>query len=221
MRRFRVPHWVVCTYARLWKSANPQIRAAPVRWSQPCPRQQDAVVFIRGRVRSEELTDSIGRAQGGERRAAGQLFNADYAEMRAIAGCQRHRVEDADLGATALMHRDDVRLIRGNSLGSEGRAHFFATAARAMRQIAIDRLRAEIAGKRGGNADMTSLAALEDAEDVQLGLIDLLALDQALNLLETFDARLSRLMELRSLAATSLKDFGEKLGRSERTLKRD
>ncbi len=170
---------------------------------------------------SEELTDSIDRAQGGDRRAAEQLFNAVYAELRAIAGRQRHRVQDVDVGATALMHRDDVRLIRGVSLGSEGRAHFFATAARALRQTALDLSRAEIAGKRGGNADMTSLDALEDAEDVQLGLIDLMALDQALNLLETFDARLSRLMELRSFAATSLKDFGEKPGRSERTLKRD
>ncbi|MDZ4813271.1 MAG: ECF-type sigma factor [Pseudomonadota bacterium] len=171
---------------------------------------------------TEELTDLIGRAQGGDRRAADQLFTAVYAELRAIAGHQRHRVEGAGMGATSLVHESYLRLIRGMSLGSEGRAHFFATAARAMRQIAIDRLRAEIAGKRGGNADITSLdGALEDAEDVKLGQTDLLALDQALTLLETFDARLSRLVELRFFAGMSLEEAGEKLGMSERTLKRD
>jgi RNA polymerase sigma factor (TIGR02999 family) len=168
---------------------------------------------------AEELTELIGLAQAGDRPAADRLFTVVYAELRAIAGRQRQRFEGSAIGATSLVHESYMRLIRGMSLGSEGRAHFFATAARAMRQIAVDRLRADLAAKRGGEADITSLDhGLEQASE---GGPDLIALDQALNLLESFDPRLSRLVELRFFAGMSLEEAGEKLGMSERTLKRD
>ena len=171
---------------------------------------------------AEQLTDLIGLAQGGDRAAADRLFTVVYAELRAIAGRQRQRVEGAPIGATSLVHESYMRLIRGMSLGSEGRAHFFATAARAMRQIAIDRLRAEVAAKRGGDADITSLDGVHEGDpDAALANTDLVALDQALTLLDSFDARLSRLVELRFFAGMSLEEAGEKLGMSERTLKRD
>jgi RNA polymerase sigma factor (TIGR02999 family) len=181
-----------------------------------CRRRQPG-----GRM-TEELTELIGRAQGGDRVAADRLFTVVYAELRAIAGRQRQRIDGAGIGATSLVHESYMRLIRGMSLGSEGRVHFFATAARAMRQIAIDRVRAEVAEKRGGNAEITSLDSGGDqAADTELGQVDLIALDQALTLLESFDARLSRLVELRFFAGMSLEEAGEKLGMSERTLKRD
>jgi RNA polymerase sigma factor (TIGR02999 family) len=170
---------------------------------------------------AEPLTDLIGLAQGGDRAAADRLFTVVYAELRAIAGRQRQRVEGAPIGATSLVHESYMRLIRGMSLGSEGRAHFFATAARAMRQIAIDRLRADVAAKRGGNADITSLDGVHEGDPDALASTDLVALDQALTLLDSFDARLSRLVELRFFAGMSLEEAGEKLGMSERTLKRD
>lgn len=168
---------------------------------------------------AEELTELIGRAQAGDRPAADRLFTVVYAELRAIAARQRQRFDGGGMGATSLVHESYMRLIRGMSLGSEGRAHFFATAARAMRQIAVDRLRADLAEKRGGDADITSLdhgldQAMESGPD-------LIALDQALNLLESFDPRLSRLVELRFFAGMSLEEAGDKLGMSERTLKRD
>jgi RNA polymerase sigma factor (TIGR02999 family) len=171
---------------------------------------------------AEELTELIGRAQSGDRAAADQLFTVVYAELRAIAGRQRQRIDVSGMGATSLVHESYMRLIRGMSLGSEGRAHFFATAARAMRQIAIDRVRADVADKRGGNADITSLEGIQDADaESALGHTDLIALDQALTLLDSFDPRLSRLVELRFFAGMSLEEAGEKLGMSERTLKRD
>ena len=171
---------------------------------------------------AEELTELIGLAQRGDRAAADRLFARVYAELRAIAGRQWQRIGPAGMGATSLVHESYLRLIRGMSLGSEGRAHFFATAARAMRQIAIDQIRAQQAEKRGGNADITSLEGGHDhAGDTEVGQIDLFALDQALTLLDSFDARLSRLVELRFFAGMSLEEAGEKLGMSERTLKRD
>ncbi len=171
---------------------------------------------------NEGMTELIGRAQAGDRNSADRLFTLVYAELRAIAGRQRQRFEGADVGATSLVHESYLRLIRGMSLGSEGRAHFFATAARAMRQIAVDRLRASGRVKRGGGAAVEHLDdIIEEAPDDALAGSDLLALDQALDLLASFDARLSSLVELRFFAGMSLEEAGENLGLSERTLKRD
>lgn len=171
---------------------------------------------------TEGMTELIGRAQAGDRNSADQLFTLVYAELRAIAGRQRQRFEGADVGATSLVHESYLRLIRGMSLGSEGRAHFFATAARAMRQIAVDRLRASGRVKRGGGLAVENIDdIIEEAPDDALASTDLLALDQALDLLASFDARLSSLVELRFFAGMSLEEAGENLGLSERTLKRD
>ncbi|MEO8670753.1 MAG: ECF-type sigma factor [Tahibacter sp.] len=171
---------------------------------------------------TDDVTDLIELAQLGDRDAADRLFTAVYAELRAIAGRQHLRIKGSGIGATSLVHESYMRLIRGMSLGSAGRSHFFATVARAMRQIAIDRLRADIAGKRGGGADVTSLDAVHDnVSDAEFGNTDLLALDQALTRLESFDERLSRLVELRFFAGMNLEEAGEKLGMSPRTLKRD
>lgn len=171
---------------------------------------------------AEALTDLIGQAQGGDRAAADRLFSVVYDELRAIAGRQRHRVGTAEIGTTSLVHEGYLRLIRGMQLGSEGRAHFFAIAAQAMRQIAIDRIRAEMTNKRGGNADVTSLDGILEVDSKSaLNNTDLLALDQALTQLEALDPRLSRLVELRFFAGMDLEEAGEVLNMSERTLKRD
>ena len=70
----------------------------------PLPRrhQYDARTGSRGRRMAEQLTDLIGLAQGGDRAAADRLFTVVYAELRAIAGRQRQRVEGAPIGATSL-----------------------------------------------------------------------------------------------------------------------
>lgn len=170
----------------------------------------------------EALTDLIGLAQGGDRAAADRLFTAVYAELRVIARRQRLRFADAGMGATSLVHESYLRLIRGLSLGSEGRAHFFATAARAMRQIALDQLRSRSRQKRGGGVEV---AALDDIVEIanpdDWEGIDLVALDTALTRLESFEPRLASLVELRFFAGMNLEEAGEKLGMSERTLKRD
>lgn len=172
--------------------------------------------------RSDEVTVLIARAQGGDRVAADRLFEVVYQELHQLASRQRQSGAGGDMGATSLVHESYLRLIRGMSLGSAGRAHFFAIAAQAMRQIAINQVRARMAEKRGGAMEVTSLDGLVDgAEPAETKPGDLLALDQALTRLESFDARLSRLVELRFFGGMSLAEAGDKLGLSERTLKRD
>lgn len=171
---------------------------------------------------ADEVTVLIERAQSGDRIAADRLFELVYRELHALAARQRLTIGIGDMGATSLVHESYLRLIRGMSLGSAGRAHFFAIAAQAMRQIAINQVRSRMAEKRGGAMDVTSLDGLTDGvEPAEQKPVDLLALDQALTRLESFDARLSRLVELRFFGGMSLSEAGEKLGLSERTLKRD
>lgn len=182
----------------------------------------DAASNRRGAHMADDITQLISLAKSGDRAAADSLFTVVYAELRAIAGRQRRRVESSGMGATSLVHESYLRLIRGMSLGHDGRAHFFATAARAMRQIAIDRVRAMGSEKRGGRFDLSSLEEAPEV-DAESGLppVDLIALDQALTLLEGFDPRLATLVELRFFAGMSLQEAGEQIGVTDRTLKRD
>lgn len=167
-----------------------------------------------------ELTQLIEQARGGDSGASERLFNAVYGDLHRLAARQLRAGDGAGMRTTSLVHEAYLRLARPEALDVADRAHFFAVAARAMRQIAVDRVRAHCAGKRGGGAVHATLdtdAGVADGRD----LADLLALDAALTRLEALDARLARLVELRFFGGMSLEEAGAVLGLSERTLKRD
>jgi RNA polymerase sigma factor (TIGR02999 family) len=104
-------------------------------------------------------------------------------------------------------------------LHPEDRSHFFALAARAMRQVLIDYVRVRLAAKRGGGAPHTSLEGRDIA--VEDRAAELLDLDAALERLHGVDERLGRLVELRFFAGLSVEETAELLGMSPRTVKRD
>jgi RNA polymerase sigma factor (TIGR02999 family) len=167
-----------------------------------------------------ELTELIGQARGGNPAAAERLFAAVYADLHRLAARQLRGADGGGMRTTSLVHETYLKLARPEALDVADRAHFFAVAARAMRQISIDRVRAQWAGKRGaGRADATlrTDAGPSDERD----LADLLALDVALGRLEELDVRLARLVELRFFVGMNLEEAGAVLGLSERTLKRD
>lgn len=166
-----------------------------------------------------EVTELIVQARAGDAAAAGQLFENVYADLRSLAARQVGRMR-ADMRATSLVHEAWFRLARPDALQLKDREHFFAVAARAMRQLVIDHARQRIAGKRGGGAVATELdsqLALEGGEREQ----ELLALDQALRRLEALDVHLSALVEMRFFAGLELSEISTLCGRSERSLKRD
>jgi RNA polymerase sigma factor (TIGR02999 family) len=168
-----------------------------------------------------EVTQLIGRAREGDRSAAEALFRAVYDDLHRIAARQVGRGEGGGHGSTSLVHEAYLRLAKPESLGVNDRSHFFAVAARAMRQIAVDHARERIAAKRGGGAAVLTLGAA-DAVAADDGRHDqLVALNEALDALEAADARLARLVELRFFAGMSLEEAGELLGLSPTTLKRD
>jgi len=168
-----------------------------------------------------ELTEWIARARKGDHDAAERLFAAVYGDLRRIAGRQVARGEAGGLGGTSLVHELYLRLARPEALALHDRRHFFAVAARAMRQIAVDRAREQLTIKRGSGAIMTTLGAADEAPFDGSKLAQLIDLDRALTALEAADARLARLAELRMFSGLDVEECGKLLEQSETTIKRD
>lgn len=151
---------------------------------------------------------------------ADYLFQALYAELRSAARRQLARGRPGDtLNTTALVHEAYLKLIRAGESRWRDRGHFFALAARAMRQIAIDHARRASTEKRGGAVVVMSLDAL-DVPDLSRA-DDLLLLEEALERLEAVDPDLARLVELRFYAGLTVEETAEALAVSSRTVKRD
>lgn len=168
----------------------------------------------------EDLTQLLTAAGAGDARALERAFSAVYGELKRLAGRQRARSRPGEtLSTTVLVHEVFLKLSSGSRLAVRDREHFFALAARAMRQILVDAARARAAEKRGGGA-----IALELAEgDAAVAAIadDVVALDRALERLEAVDERLARLVEARFFAGLTDGEIAALLGRNERTVRRD
>lgn len=168
-----------------------------------------------------EVTELIVAARGGDRQANDRLFEAVYADLRRIAERHVDRRHGDGMQATSLVHEAWFRLARPDALALADREHFFAVAARAMRQLVVDHARRRTAAKRGGlqgpetlDTDMVSSGSAGRDDDV-------LALDQALGRLADVDPALARLVEMRFFAGLELEEIESITGRSERSLKRD
>jgi RNA polymerase sigma factor (TIGR02999 family) len=123
------------------------------------------------------------------------------------------------LQPTALVNEAWMRLIDWKSVEWQNRAHFFGLAAQMMRRILVDFARSQQREKRGGGALRVSLS--EAAKLPQEKSADLVALDDALQLLEKLDPRQARVVELRFFAGLSLDEMAEALKISVATVRRD
>lgn len=132
------------------------------------------------------------------------------------------------LTATALVHEVYVKLIGPDpDARFDGRAHFYAAAAQAMRRYLIDHARAKLAQKRGGEehrgsrrASMTELREVADLAQSE-NPEEILSLDAALCRLESEDPKLAAVVRLRFFAGLSVEDTAEMLGTSPATVKRE
>lgn len=150
---------------------------------------------------------------------AGDLVPVVYDELRRLAGAYMRRERPGQtLQATALVHEAYMRLADAGGRPWTDRRHFVAIAARAMRQILVDRARARGAQKRWAGLDRVSMAdSLIKAanEDAMLP-----ALDEALSRLERIDPEQARIVELRYFAGLGIEEAADALGMSPATLKR-
>jgi RNA polymerase sigma factor (TIGR02999 family) len=148
-------------------------------------------------------------------------FEAVYDRLKAMASRQLGRNARGTLDTTALVHEVWLRFDGSRGLSFEHSAQFFAYAARAMRHVLIDRARARMRQKAGGEwlrvtftANAEALSAFDGAEQV-------LALDEALQRLEQSDARAARVVELRYFAGLSAEQVAVLLQVTRRTVDRD
>lgn len=168
----------------------------------------------------EEITRILQELSQGNREAQEQLMPLVYDELRRLASAYMRRERpDHTLQATALVHEAYLRLVDQTQIDWRGRAHFFSIAARLMRQILVDHARERNAKKRGGG--MTKLA-LDDAVSFPAeSEIDLVALDDALKTLASFDQQQSQIVELRFFGGLTIEETSEVLAVSPSTIKRE
>ena len=167
-----------------------------------------------------DVTRLLVRAREGSREAVEELLPLVYAELRRVAGRQlRNERGDHTLGASGLINEAYLKLADQLQVDWQSREHFYAIAARAMRQVLIDYARKRNAKKRGGDWDRTSLDNKGLGFDAPLA--DLLALDQALDRLSGIDERLRRIVEYRFFCGLTEKETAELLGVTVRTVQRD
>jgi RNA polymerase sigma factor (TIGR02999 family) len=164
-----------------------------------------------------EVTQLLNDVAAGDPHAAGRLLPLVYDELRRLAA-QRLAQErpGQTLQATALVHEAYLRLVgHGNEQPWNGRGHFFAAAAEAMRRILVENARRKQSLKHGSDLsrqalDEEQIAAPEPRED-------LLALDEALTRFATTNQQAAELVQLRYFAGLTLPEAAEALGISSRT----
>lgn len=166
------------------------------------------------------ITALLERAADGDRAAFDEVVTRVYEELRRIASGQRRRVlPGSTLDTNALVHEAWVRLAGAPVPAFEGRGHFLAVAARAMRYVLIDHARERSRTKRGGEMVRTEL---DEAVPASAGEAEaLLDLDRAMTRLEALEPRLARVVECRHFLGLSEQETADALGISLRTAQRD
>jgi RNA polymerase sigma factor (TIGR02999 family) len=171
-------------------------------------------------VSPRDVTALLGDWSRGDRAALDHLLPLVYAELRRVALRQlRKERSDHTLQPTALVHEAFIRLVDQRQVDWQNRAHFFGVAANVMRRILVDHARRHVARKRG---DGLRCVSIDEAQGVAASNdVPVLALDHALDRLETVDAELARIVELRAFGGLTIDEAAHVLGVSPSTAKRD
>jgi RNA polymerase sigma factor (TIGR02999 family) len=161
------------------------------------------------------VSSILSAIEAGDPRAAAELLPLVYDELRALAASKlAHEKPGQTLDATALVHEAYLRLVAnpgretGGDAQFDGRGHFFAAAAEAMRRILVDAARRKRTEKHGGGRHRVEVPDVPaDPEPV-----DVLALDDALTQLAAEDPVAARVVELRHFAGLGHEQVAEALG---------
>ena len=163
----------------------------------------------------------IRKSRAGNEDALAKLLPLVYDELHRLAArYMRRERKGQTLQTTALVHEAYLRLVKQKNLAWENRAHFMAIAANLMRQILVERARARQARKRGG-AGLRVTTLDESKVPAAESSVDVLALEEALTQLETFDPRRGRIVELRFFGGLTVEETAAALDVSPATVKRE
>lgn len=167
----------------------------------------------------DEITLWLRAAGLGDPEAAEAVFRSVYPRLRELARARLRRGGPQTLNTTALVHEVWLKGVGAEGSSFESRGHFFATAARAMRHVLVNRAEARQSQKRGAGARAQTLH--EDqavSEEPDLGLLDL---DRALQKLEKISPRQGRVVECLFFVGFTIDETAEALAISPATVKRD
>jgi RNA polymerase sigma factor (TIGR02999 family) len=173
-----------------------------------------------------EVTRILSAIEQGEARAADELLPLVYDELRKLAAQKLAQEKPGHtLQATALVHEAYLRLVGSDKSAPanprqqwDGRGHFFAAAAEAMRRILIDQVRTKKSHRRGGDRQREDIEHLEIAAPEPS--VDLLALDEVLERFQEIDELKARLVKLRYFAGLTIPQAAAVLGISTTTADR-
>jgi len=184
-----------------------------------CGHAFSAAVFV-WIFSMSDVTRILNAIEGGDTRAADKLLPLVYEELRLLAAQKLSQERPGQtLQATALVHEAYIRLVGKEAQDWKSRRHFFKAAAEAMRRILIENARRKKSLKRGGDRQRmdVEIAEVTTGETAE----DLLALDEALEMLAEEDPQVVELIKLRYFAGLTLEQAGRVLGMSPRTADRN
>lgn len=171
-----------------------------------------------------EITELLGRLDGGSPEALNLLFERLYEELHAIAA-RRLRAERAGhtLSATALVNEAYLKLSELDRLEWKNRAQLFAIAARAMRRILVNHARERSAQKRGGAMKVVTLTAgmPNEPSEATLSWLEVMTVETALEELYALDERQGRVVEMRLFGGLTHDEVADALAVSVPTVERD
>jgi len=169
---------------------------------------------------THQVTQLLIEWSNGDKAALNKLMPLIHEELRRLAHHYMSRERPGHtLQTTALVDEAYVRLVNRKDVHWQNRAHFFAIAAQLMRSILVDHARSHAYAKRGGGARKIELEEAMVVSEERAA--DVVALDDALTVLATFDPQQSRIVELRFFGGLTIEETAEALSLSPATIKRE
>jgi RNA polymerase sigma factor (TIGR02999 family) len=166
-----------------------------------------------------DVTRILNGIERGDAKASDELLPLVYEELRLLAAQKlSHEPPGQTLQATALVHEAYIRLVGDQPHNWQGRAHFFAAAAEAMRRILVENARRKGRRKRGAGRRRVDLDGVSLA--IETPSEDLLALDEAFTRLTEEDPEAAEVVKLSFFGGLTLEEAAEVLGVSRRTAHR-
>ncbi|MDH3222680.1 MAG: ECF-type sigma factor [Gemmatimonadota bacterium] len=201
--------------------ARPVAGANGASYSHTIMNQPEESRVPRGELDSDDITRLLGAAQRGSSQAMDEVFESVYPKLREMAQSRRRGWRgNYTMNTTALIHEAYVKVARqAEGADYQNRGHFFAVAARAMRQVLINYAEKQNAKKRGGGAAEVTLYEKDAVHEEALD--EILALEAALKKLEALSERQAQVVECLFFAGLGVQETAEALAISPATVKRD
>ncbi|MEM9300509.1 MAG: ECF-type sigma factor [Pseudomonadota bacterium] len=166
----------------------------------------------------DSLTGWLRAWSAGDAEAGARLFESVYAELRVVAARQLAKERPGHTyQPTALVNEAFLKLLRGTPVDWQDRVHFFAVSSRIIRQILVDHGRRRNAQRRGGGNEITLQPELHGETN---DAVELLAIDTALDRLESLNERQARIVELRYFGGLTIEEVAVATEQSEATVSR-